>query len=52
MQNITGYSVSQLSEVRRDALNLLANVRWGKVLADLGLLVVGLMTCSLLSSVR
>jgi hypothetical protein len=49
MQNIAGYSVGQLSGVRREAQSLVANVRWRKVLADLGLLVVGLMTSSLLA---
>jgi hypothetical protein len=44
MQNIAGYSI-----VRREALGFLVNLRWRKVLADVGLLVVGLMTCSLLS---
>lgn len=37
MQNIAGYSIE-----------LLANVRWRKVLADIGLLIVGLLTCSVL----
>jgi hypothetical protein len=49
MQNIAGYSVGLFTEVTREVLAPLANLSWKKLLADLGLLVVGLLTCSLLS---
>jgi hypothetical protein len=49
MQNIAGYSVGQFTSAMREAQAVLANLRWRKVLADLGLLALALMTCSLLS---
>lgn len=52
MQNLAGYSVGQLTSAMREAQAGLATIRWRKVLADVGLLIVGLMTCSILSRGR
>jgi len=49
MQNIAGYSVGQFNSAVREAQAVLANVRWRKVLADVGLLIVGLLTASVFS---